>query len=156
MEFNAIQSNIFYFSGNYHHKLVESVSCLFYLEVSYRGMRQSGILSIIIYIKAGSLLYLNIQNLSDVMPHQSYSCDVSKDHSAFIHSIKQTQRNSLHFNFKNVASNIYSFTIFCHNLVQKFMKPTQHSKIIFNYQRCLTIILTTMKWEFGMGTTSVK
>jgi uncharacterized protein YebE (UPF0316 family) len=140
-----------YFSWHYHHKLVESVSCLFYLEVSYRGMRQSGILSIIIYIKAGSLLYLNIQNLWDVIPRQSYSSDVWKDHSAFICSIKQSQRNSLHFIFKNVTSNTYSFTILCHNLVQKFMKPTQHSKIIFNYQRCLAKILTTMKWEFGIG-----
>jgi len=62
MEFNAIHSSIFYFSWNYHQKLVESVSCLFYLEMSYRGMRQSGILCIIIYVKAGSLLFLNIQN----------------------------------------------------------------------------------------------
>jgi hypothetical protein len=156
MEFNAIHSSIFYFSGHYHHKLVESVSCLFYLEVSYRGMRQSGILCIITYIKAGSLLFFKIQNLWDVMPHQSYSSDVRKDHNAFISSIKQSQRNPWHFIFKNLASNTYSFTKSCHNLVQKFMKSTQHSKIIFNYQRCLAIILTTMKWEFGIGITSVK
>jgi hypothetical protein len=95
--------------------------------------------------EAGSLLFLNIQNLWDLIPRQSYSSDVWKDHSAFICSIKQSQRNSLHFIFKNVASNTYSFTIWCHNLVQKFMKPTQHNKTILNYQRCLAIILTTMK-----------